>query len=117
MTKFFILDDNNNVIPATEAEWQSFPEDRRVVGETVIESDTSPVTVVTRFDGEQEEDDEPSLFETWYYIPDDQIDDFQDSYNTWVEAETGHEEIVGEWISRRPGAKRMDRRSPVSGVV
>jgi hypothetical protein len=110
MTKFFILDDSNNVIPATEAEWESFHSKRYIVAKTIIGSGRGAVEIETSFSGTHEEDEEeqPELFRTWYFQ--DADDGVEDDYDTWEAAKAGHEVVVARWLKLFPDAQRIDAK-------
>lgn len=108
MTRYYILDENKQVIPATEAEWESFPAERRRVARTTIGSGLGAVEIETTFSGtyEEEEDEPPELFRTWYFQ--DADDGVEDDYDTWAAAKAGHEEAVARWLTLFPEAERID---------
>jgi hypothetical protein len=98
----FILDENNNAIPATLLEWGEFLENnkggRRRVGRDFI----NDCTISTVFLGLDhyfcfDDDEEPKLhiFETMVFNNDSDI--YCERYATWQEAEEGHQKAI-EWV-------------------
>ncbi len=98
----FILDENNNAIPATLMEWSTFLEEatprRRRVGRDFI----NDCTVSTVFLGHDHyfcfNDDLPPklhIFETMVFKNESDI--YTDRYSTWQEAEEGHQKAI-DWV-------------------
>ena len=97
----FILDDDNNAIPATLLEWGEFLETagkRRVVGRDII-NDCRISTVFLGLDHYFCFSDDllPKIhiFETMVFKNDSDI--YCDRYGTWQEAEEGHQKAI-EWV-------------------
>jgi hypothetical protein len=100
----YILDENNNVIPADLIEWGRFLEDNK--GDSIVKQEhIGDLWISTVFIGLdyrlalQEEklkpNYKPDIFETTIFKDDRDI--YCNRYSTWREAEEGHKKAV-EWV-------------------
>lgn len=107
----YILDENNNAIPATLLEWGEFLEyqtDRKIVKQE--EKDNHRISTVflgldhgLREFHERNENYKPLIFETMIFK--NGTDIYCTRYSTWKEAEQGHE-VALQWV--KDGCKEED---------
>lgn len=94
----YILNENNEVIPATVMEWGAFFEkDRHVADTTIAEKDDTRVsTVFLGLDHgwSRNPDQPPVVFEAMVFSNNPDIDEYQERYSTYNEALGGHNRIV-----------------------
>lgn len=98
----YILDENNNVIPADLMTWSNFFEDAK--RRTVKQETVNDLWVSTVFLGldhnfyfrENNEYYKPHVFETMIFKGVSSLN-YQDRYSTWKEAEEGHQKAI-QWI-------------------
>lgn len=94
----WILDENNNAIPATLMEWGEFletPADRRRIGRDEIDG----LLISTVFLGlDHSFDGSLDIFETMVFSHEGSGNEiYCDRYATWKEAEEGHKKAV-QWV-------------------
>lgn len=92
----FILDENNNVIPANVKEWSDFF-NREKRTRIVKQDDIDGKYVSTVFLGlvHSSYDDKLDIFETMVF--NDSEDIYCERYDTWKEAEEGHQKAI-QWV-------------------
>lgn len=92
----YILDDDNNVIPATITEWGKF---RRTHRKIVKQEHVEKYFVSTVFVGIDQSfiDDELKVFETMVFPNESIQEEYCERYGTYKEAEEGHERAV-QWV-------------------
>ena len=91
----WILDENHTPVPAAKiVEWAIFNEavNRRCVAETDVTPEVRVSTVFLGIDHNYSSEGLPVLFETMAFGG--PLDDFQERYSSWEEAEIGHELTV-----------------------
>lgn len=97
--KYFVLDENNNVVPCSLLDWGKLyseqGNDRRRVAKDDID-DKYISTVFLGLDHGGNTDSEPALFETMVFHKG--IDIFCARYSTWEEAAEGHKKVI-EWVN------------------
>lgn len=103
----YILDENNNVIPASLIEWGKFMESigkKRIIRKDVLMGVlVSTVFLGTdhKFSTEEEKqrpDYKPDIFETMIFDKMGKGNDiYCDRYSTWKEAEEGHKKAI-QWV-------------------
>lgn len=109
----FILDENNNAIPATLMEWGMFLEnehDRKIVKQEMVNG-FRVSTVFLGLDHNwnifNEENHKPHIFETMVFKGEGGTENYCDRYSTWEEAEEGHKVAV-VWVKN--GCKEEDEK-------
>lgn len=92
--KFAVLNERNEVVPATIEEWGAFLKDpeRGRVAKTAV-GDRWISTVFLGMDHSFSDDPEPLWFETMVFTHGKA--GYQRRYTTWEQAEAGHREVVG----------------------
>lgn len=90
MDKYYILDNNNNVVEATQEEHLKFPSERNIVSFTEI----GGIRISTIFMGNNYGGDTPYLFETMLFEGLENYDHLANRYSTYQEALEGHKIIV-----------------------
>lgn len=95
--KYYILDKNNNPVEVEDViEWaRSFDRETRVVKKTTTSHNHFVSTVFLGLDHSWVEG-VVHLFETMIFSEDKDVDEYQERYSTWQEAEEGHDKIVAE---------------------
>ena len=95
--QYYILDQNNNPVPVNDVmEWaKTFDREARVVNKTTTSQGHYVSTVFLGLDHSWTED-KVLLFETMIFSEDKDVDEYQERYSTWKEAEEGHNKIVQE---------------------
>lgn len=95
--KYYILDKNNNPVEVEDViEWaRSFDRETRVVKKTTTSHNHIVSTVFLGLDHSWVEG-VVHLFETMIFSEDKDVDEYQERYSTWQEAEEGHDKIVAE---------------------
>lgn len=94
---YYILDQNNNPVPVPDVkDWAlMFDRENRVVNKTTTSNNHYVSTVFLGLDHSWTED-KVLLFETMIFSEDKDVDEYQERYSTWQEAEEGHDKIVAE---------------------
>ena len=94
---YYILDQNNNPVPVPDVkDWAlMFDRENRVVKKTTTSHNHFVSTVFLGLDHSWTED-KVLLFETMIFSEDKDVDEYQERYSTWKEAEEGHDKIVAE---------------------
>lgn len=95
---YYILDENNIPVPTEDLlVWESFIRDtsKRVVSKTTTKDNHYVSTVFLGLDHSWVEG-VVLLFETMIFSEDKDVDEYQERYSTWQEAEEGHDKIVAE---------------------
>ena len=94
---YYILDQNNNPVPVPDVkDWAlMFDRENRVVKKTTTTHNHYVSTVFLGLDHSWTED-KVLLFETMIFSEDKDVDEYQERYSTWKEAEEGHDKIVAE---------------------
>jgi hypothetical protein len=97
----YILDDENNPVPATLMEWAEFFENtpRRIVAQDYPRPKVLVSTVFLGLDHRFVGDGPPLLFETMVFRDGD--GDEQMRYATWAEAEAGHAAMLKEVMEEK----------------
>lgn len=106
-TDVYILDENKNPVPVEDVkEWAlMFDRDERVVDKTTTKSGHYVSTVFLGLDHSWVEN-KIEIFETMIFSEDKDVDEYQERYSTWKEAQEGHNRIVkslddGSFVSLR----------------
>lgn len=94
---YYILDQNNNPVPVPDVkDWAlMFDRENRVVKKTTTTHNHYVSTVFLGLDHSWVEG-VVLLFETMIFSEDKDVDEYQERYSTWQEAEEGHNKIVKE---------------------
>ncbi len=104
----YILDDNNNPIPATLYEWGKWLEEGRGVDRRIVkQEEVNGRFISTVFIGldcnlsldEETEKHKPHIFETMVFSSFGDFNEiYCERYSTWKESEEGHKRAV-KWIN------------------
>lgn len=87
----YVLDSDRKPVPATQQEWNDFPQSSRTVAKTELQG--GRVVIETSFHGVVDDSEEiPMMFETTSTVGEDGHQ--EDCYGSWKDAEAGHREIV-----------------------
>lgn len=111
----YILDKDNNIIPATLMEWAAFFEyktKRIVKQETIGKHFFSTVFLGLDHNFSDDPKAEPLIFETMIFSPGTNEKVYTDRYSTWAQAEKGHAKAI-KWFHQNQS--KVSKNAKIKG--